>query len=162
MKTEFSDSTLGIMRLFNNEEYYKYSVEVFSSLNASALKCGIEYNDEKGRMGYRTDHPYFWIAQTANTMVGYLYIEHYHYVKVGTPHWWISKHRENGINFLSMKEVKQISSILNNDELLKNLYKLMALSEHLVNNKNTQAYHVYKVTSDLLETLVGHELLIAN
>lgn len=50
-----------------------------------------------------------------------------------------------------MKEVKQISSILNNDELLKNLYKLMALSEHLVNNKNTQAYHVYKVTSDLLE-----------
>ena len=133
MKTEFSDSTLGIMRLFNNEEYYKYSVEVFSSLNASALKCGIEYIDEKGRLGYRTDHPYFWIAQTANTMVGYLYIEHYHYVKVGTPHWWISKHRENGINFLSMKEVKQISSILNNDELLKNLYKLMALSEHLVN-----------------------------
>ena len=47
MKTEFSDSTLGIMRLFNNEEYYKYSVEVFSSLNASALKCGIEYIDEK-------------------------------------------------------------------------------------------------------------------
>lgn len=43
MKTEFSDSTLGIMRLFNNEEYYKYSVEVFSSLNASALKCGIVF-----------------------------------------------------------------------------------------------------------------------
>ena len=55
MKTEFSDSTLGIMRLFNNEEYYKYSVEVFSSLNASALKCGIEYIDEKGRLGYRTN-----------------------------------------------------------------------------------------------------------
>ena len=161
MKAVNSNSVLGVMHLFNNEEYYKYVIEVFSILRALVLKAGIEYIDEKGCLCYRREHPNFWIAQTANEMISYLFIDCYHYVEIGTPHWWISKHREDDIDFLNMKEAKRISSILNNEELVTNLYRLKAISEYSVNNKNTQAYHVYKVTTDLLETLVGHELLIA-
>lgn len=156
MKTIDTSSTLGVMLLFNNEQYYKYVVEVLWTLRMIALRK-IEHSDCKG-LYWDTRHPDFWIAEVTNEIIGRVMIRGYHYETNGEPHWCITEPRGGASDFLTYDEANFIAGVVGNETLMDELYRLRESVSFCADDVNNPAFHIYKVTNDLIGALVGNRL----
>lgn len=123
MKSVNSNSILGVMRLFSNEEYYKYAFEVLWILRSTAMKS-IECNG-RGGIYWDTKHPNFWIAEVTNEIIGRALISDCTYVTVRDILYWYGERRRGDKDiFLTYDEARRIACIVNNDKLMGELYRL--------------------------------------
>lgn len=160
MKTVNNNSVFGVMRLFNNEEYYKYAIEVLWILRSTAMKS-IERN-EKGGIYWDTKHPNFWIAEITNEIIGRALIRDCTYVTVrDIPYWYGERPRAGKDGFLTYDEAGRIARIVNNEKLMGELYRLRDSVSRYVNDTSNPSHSIYKVTNDLIEALNGRKLLCA-
>lgn len=152
MRTKNYDSILNIMSLFDNEEYYKYAIKVMWILR------GIIENkiEREGKEGYYYDskHPDYWIYAITNEIIGRSLVNGYHFVVAGkVPYWYVSNPRIDAGEFLTYEEAKCIASIANDPDMMLNLLRLRWLARDNANNTGHPAYHIYKVTNDLLRAI---------
>lgn len=160
MKTVNSNSILGVMRLFNNEEYYKYAFEVLWILRSTAMKV-VERNSERG-VSWDTKHPNFWIANITNELIGRVLISDCSYVTCrGIPYWYGQNPRTGKDGFLTYDEASRIARIIDNEKLMTELYRLRDSVKEYANDTTNPSYNIYKVTNDLIEALTGQRLLCA-
>lgn len=156
------NSILGVMNLFNNEEYYKYAIEVLWTLREVALnEAKIDYGPGHC-MSYDKKHPNFWIAEVTNGIIGRSLIKGYNYVTIGVGHWYIGEPRDSNLGFLTYDEASFISGIVNDEKLMGELYRLRALVSCYADDKSHPAYNIYRVSSDLIEALTGHKMLLGD
>ena len=159
MKTVNSNSILGVMRLFNNERYYKNAIKVFWILRDVAYTNVEQKND--GGYGPDFNHSEYWIAELTNEIIGRCLINGYSYIACcGEPYWYVSKPRKDG-HFLTYKEAEIIADMVNDKNLMDELYNLRDSVGDYANDINNPLYNIYKVTNDLIEALNGHKLLCA-
>lgn len=162
MKTVNANSVLGVMNLFNNEEYYKYAIDVLWVLRSIVLEeIKIEHGHGKG-MSYDTKHPKFWIAEITNEIIGRALIIDYTYcTSQSLPFWYGERPRSGKPGFLTYDEASRIACIVNDEKLMDELYRLRdSVSSH-ANDKSKPAYDIYKVANDLIEALTGCKMLCA-
>lgn len=153
------DSVLGVMNLFNNEEYYKYAIEVLWTLRMIALEeTKIDYGPRRC-MKYNTNHPNYWIAEIANDIIGRSLIKGYNYLTTSAGHWYIGEPRNNESGFLTYDEASFIAGIADDEKLMNKLYRLRDLASCYADDKNHPAYNIYRVSSDLIRALTGQMLL---
>ncbi len=162
MKTVNANSVLGVMNLFNNEEYYKYAIEVLWVLRSVVLEdIKIDYGQGKG-MSYDTKHPNFWIAEIANEIIGRALINDYTYcTSYSLPFWYGECPRSGKPGFLTYDEASRIARIVDNDRLMGELYRLRDSVSCYANEVGNSSHNIYKVTNDLIEALNGCKLLYA-
>lgn len=160
MKTVNANSVLGVMNLFNNEEYYKYAIEVLWTLRKVAMKV-VERNERRG-VSWDTSHPDFWIAEITNAIIGRALVPDYSYVTIHDSSYWCDKNKRNDeSSFLTYDEASRIARIVDNDRLMGELYRLRDSVRCYANEVSNSSYNIYKVTNDLIEALNGHKLLCA-
>ncbi|CUQ23951.1 hypothetical protein [Bacteroides thetaiotaomicron] len=160
MKTVNANSVLGVMNLFNSEEYYKYAVEVLWTLRAVAMKA-VERNSQRG-ISWNTKHPKFWIADITNELIGRVLIFDYSYITThGVPYWYGKNPRTNKSSFLTYDEASRIARIVNDEKLISELYRLRDSVSCYANDATNPSYNIYKVTNDIIEALTGQRLLCA-
>lgn len=157
MKTVNNSSILGVMNLFNNEEYYKYAIEVMWTLRSIAMIM-IERNDGNG-FYWDSKHPDYWMAEITNEFIGRALIDGYNYSTLSGNSWYISEPRSDKSNFLTYNEAKFIAGIAEDDRLMKELYRLRdSVGSYSGDGKVSP---IYKVANDLIEALNGRKLLCA-
>lgn len=162
MKTVNANCVHGVMNLFNNEEYYKYAIEVLWVLRSIVLEeIKIDYGQGKG-MRYDTNHPKFWIAEITNAIIGRALIRDYTYcTSHSLPFWYGERPRSGKPGFLTYDEASRIARIVNDEKLMDELYRLRdSVSSH-ANDKSKPVYDIYKVANDLIEALTGCKMLCA-
>lgn len=155
------NSILGIMRLFNNEEYYKYAFEVFWVLRSTAMKV-IEVNSDKG-FYWDDKHPDFWVAEITNEFIGRAIIDGCTYTTShGLPFWYGERRNVGKDSFLTYDEASFIAGMVNDENSMDELYRLRALVSCYADDKSHPAYNIYRVSSDLIEALTGHKMLLGD
>lgn len=160
MKKVNANSVLGVMNLFNSEEYYKYAVEVLWIFRSVAMKA-VECNTI-GSIYWDTKHPDFWMAEVTNELIGSILVNDYSYITThGVPYWYDGNPRSGNSHFLTYDEASRIARIANNDKLMNELYRLRDSATRYANDTNSPSYNIYKVTNDLIDALTGHNLLCA-
>ena len=152
MRTKNYDSILNVMSLFDNEEYYKYAIKVMWILR-SIIENKIE---RKGKDDYYYDHkhPDYWIYAITNEIIGRSLVNGYHFVALGKdPYWYVNDPRIDAGEFLTYEEAKCIAGIADDPDMMLNLLRLNGLSAEYAKKTSHPAYHIYKVTNDLLRAI---------
>ncbi len=151
MKTVNNNYVLGVMRLFNSEEYYMNATFALWVLRAVAGKS-VECIDCKGRLYYDKQNPHYWIWKLTNDLIGRSWVSGYTFLLMGgTPNWSISNRRTGSNVFLSYEEARHIAEISNNKEQIQNLFKLRELSAYSLSSTNNPIRVIYELTNGLLE-----------
>lgn len=154
------NSILGIMELFNNEEYYKYAIEVLWALREVALEeTKIDYGPGRG-MSYDKKHPNFWIAEVTNDIIERSLIKGYNYLTTSVGHWYIGEPRDSNSDFLTYEEASFIADIANDEKLMGELHRLRDMTSCYADDKSNPAYNIYKVADDLIEALDCPRILL--
>lgn len=162
VKTVNTNSVLGVMNLFNNEEYYKYAVEVLWKLREIILKeIKIDYGCGRG-IRYDTKHSNFWIAEITNEIIGRTMINDYVRSSLLGGIWYVKEPRSNKSNFLTYNEAKFIADIINDENLMSELYRLRNSVSQYADNTDSPTYNIYKVVNDLIMALTGQKMLVSN
>lgn len=153
--------TIGIMRLFNSEQYYMKITFAIWVLRAIVLK-EVEYVDNNGYLCHDEKSPHYWIYQLTNELIGSSWISGYDFLLMGrTPYWNISNRRTGDSGFLSYEEAKSIAYIFRNKDRIAGLYSLKALTESSANDTNNPASIIYELTSSLLNIVDTSRMLYA-
>lgn len=151
MKTVNANSVLGVMNLFNNEEYYMKTISALWTLRAIISK-DIERTDSRGRLYYDKNSPHYQIWKTLNDIIGRSWIIGYSFYFIETtPHWDVYERRDGKNDFLSHEEAERVSAILSNRETIEGLYSLKALTGFSSNDLNNPVHIIYQLASGLLD-----------
>lgn len=125
MKTVNSNYVLGVMRLFNSEEYYMNATFALWVLRAVAGKS-VECIDCKGRLYYDKQNPHYWIWKLTNDLIGRSWVSGYTFLLMGeTPNWSISNRRTGSNVFYLMKK----RGILLKSLIIKSKFKIYSSYE---------------------------------
>ena len=161
MRIANDNCVLGVMRLFNSEEYYMKVTFALWALRAVAGKSA-ECIDCKGRLYYDKQNPHYWIWKLTNDLIGRSWVSGYTFLLMGgTPNWSISNRRTGGNGFLSYEEAKCIAEISNNKEQIQNLFKLREMSAYSSDNADNPMYVIYELANGLLNAFGCNKLLCA-
>lgn len=124
MKTVNANSVLGVMNLFNNEEYYMKAIHALWVLRALVVK-DVEYTDTNGCLRYDEKSPKYWLYRLTNELIGRSYVDGYIFLLMqGRPNWnnWNRRTGDNG--FLTYNEARTIANIAKKEEMIGALIKL--------------------------------------
>ena len=161
MKTVNANSVLGVMNLFNSEEYYMQTISALWTLRAIISK-DIERTDNKGRLYYDKCSPHYQIWKTLNDIIGRSWVLGYSFYFIETtPHWDVYERRVGEHNFLSHEEADRISAILNDKETIEGLYSLKTLTGFSANELNNPVHIIYEFASGLLNIANNSKTLSA-
>lgn len=156
-----SNSVVGVMNLFNSEEYYMRATHALWLLRALALK-NVEYTDENGYLCHNKKSPIYWLYSLTNELIGRSWISGYTFLLMGqTPCWNNWNRRIGSSGFLTYDEAKTIADIANKEEMVKALIKLRELTVHASNDKNNPSYVIYELANGLVNAFGLNRLLCA-
>lgn len=161
MKTVNANSVLGVMNLFNSEEYYMQTISALWTLRAIISK-DIERTDSRGWLYYDKSSPHYQIWKTLNDIIGRSWVLGYSFYFIETtPHWDVYERRTSKNSFLSHEEAERVSRILGDKETVEGLYSLKKLTGFSANDLNNPVHIIYQFTSGLLNIVNDSKSLSA-
>ena len=161
MKTVNANSVLGVMNLFNNEEYYMKAIHALWVLRALVVK-DVEYTDTNGCLRYDEKSPKYWLYRLTNELIGRRYVDGYIFLLMqGRPNWnnWNRRTGDNG--FLTYNEARTIANIAKKEEMIGALIKLREFTAFAANDKNNPSYVIYDLANGLINAFGANKLLCA-
>lgn len=160
MRTVNDSSVLGVMRLFDSEEYYMKVTFALWALRAIVIK-EIEYIDNTGCLNHNRNNPNYWIYSLTNELISLSWVSGYNFLLMGrTPNWSIFNHRTGNNGFYSYEEAKCIAQIFNDEKQVQGLFKLREMSAFASNNTTNPMYVIYELANGLLNAF-GHSKLLS-
>ena len=161
MKKVNESSVLGVMRLFDSEEYYMKVTFALWGLRAVVVK-DIEYIDGLGRINHDRNNPNYWIYSITNELIGRSWVSGYNFLLMGrTPNWNIYNHRTGNNGFFSYEEAKRIATVSNDDNKVRGLLKLREVSAFASNDVDNPMHIIYELAEGLLNAFGYNKLLCA-
>lgn len=148
------DIVLGVMNLFNNEEYYKYAVSVLWTLRTIVLNR--TEREGSGGIYWDKNHPDFWIAEITNEIIGRVLINGYNHAFI-KGNWGASDSRSARFESLTYDKAEFIAGIVNREYLMDKLHRLRDHVSCYASDVNNPSYNIYKVANDLLGALTGNK-----